>query len=1287
MPISIETLGPFDVRPEDLMQIAPAEAVDLFRQLLVIEASRIGIPVSGVDVPSAINVADGGIDAEVAGVSGATLPAGLIHEGSTCYQVKTGSFSASTRSDIRSLLVQQRFVAGDHQRTKEQLQPRVLSCFERRAIFAVVLFGSELVGTEDDHGAAQIRAFMADIDPAFAHVTVRVIRVNQLCSAIKMLAPGIALRLNRMQRGDLAVFQNISFMAEACDLEIDSYRPTPQLERITEQITQAVNEIEGFQHVRVLGDAGAGKTHLVYRALCASNFGGCVLYCRDPEQALLSVSMTALHQMSDQTTIILVADECDFDTAEELKVRFKRRARKMLLVTADNVSEASTAHSDTRVIEVPQLEQPVVSEIFQGYRIPESDANWLASLCEGSPRAAHKLGQYIQAHPDQQPAEHLSHLDRLWDRIVCTPHNVQSAEGRDRLAVIRTLALFRQVAWETLDGPTVQSSVLATLQHLDQSFSPLKLSHSVRALRDRRILQGPRTLLISPKLLHVAMWKSWFENYAAGVDVLQLREGLEARMQQHFDAMLVYARESGAAAAWANRLLGEGGIFASLAGYSSASDARLFFAVAQANPKAALRRFAVALGLETIEARKEFSGEARRIAIHSLEQLAVPSDTFLDAAQCLLLLAEAENESWSNNSTGIFISLFSLGQGEVAASELSPVLKLDYLRSLLRSDRPFFRSIAVQAIGASLDPFMSRDVIEEVIGLRRLPSRWMPATYAELYEAYAAHVRLLDEALDFLPGAEANQAAQGVLDHFRSLILVIPILEPVLAFMHHAVARAELREPCIEALVATIHHEGEQLTEATLAELRSMLAELTESSFSQRLRRHAGMKLISDSFDSVGEYSDAAGPELLQLAFSAVEEATLLIPELAWLVTGEAKNGFQFGELLGQADSQRRLWNSIVSAWIQAGEQRSDFFIGGYLRAVHGADMPLWEQLVEALFSNPEVRQSAVNVVWRSGMSAHIANLMLEVAQQGGIDAKSFRIFVYGGAVNQLPLSVVEGIVDRLLEVDDPNAPSAAIELVDARLRGNLEMNVLSPRVVRALSSPVFIEGDVRCESSVMLQHFWNDLANRLLEFDSDSGAALAVRCIENFGNEGSVTAGYLPDALKFITNAARAKPATVWPAIAHCLERPRESRTWRLLNWLRGGRPSRASEASGLAAIPLSMIFEWIDVSPAERAWLLAERCPPTVSRPEEPSSIARQLLERYGAIEQVRQSLHANSFTESWGGPASAHYRRKLVSLEAHFEMETNTNVRTWLQEQRQQLELRIQREEERELREREY
>lgn len=71
-------LAAFD--PQRLTLLSPEEAVDLFRD------------------PSNITAADGGVDAEV---NSAPTESGLLSEGLTRYQIKTGAFSASNESELK----------------------------------------------------------------------------------------------------------------------------------------------------------------------------------------------------------------------------------------------------------------------------------------------------------------------------------------------------------------------------------------------------------------------------------------------------------------------------------------------------------------------------------------------------------------------------------------------------------------------------------------------------------------------------------------------------------------------------------------------------------------------------------------------------------------------------------------------------------------------------------------------------------------------------------------------------------------------------------------------------------------------------------------------------------------------------------------------------------------------------------------------------------------------------------------------------------------------------------
>lgn len=146
-----QTLGPFDITNADLNRLTPADAVDVFHDLLVAEAMATSRPVSAISVPKAITTADGGIDAEVQITPGALIPAGLLRNGHVRYQIKTGHFSVSTLADIKALLIRPK----DQDRTSgfkpEHLSPRVKACLDMDGTFVAVLFGSDAVGTTDGY--------------------------------------------------------------------------------------------------------------------------------------------------------------------------------------------------------------------------------------------------------------------------------------------------------------------------------------------------------------------------------------------------------------------------------------------------------------------------------------------------------------------------------------------------------------------------------------------------------------------------------------------------------------------------------------------------------------------------------------------------------------------------------------------------------------------------------------------------------------------------------------------------------------------------------------------------------------------------------------------------------------------------------------------------------------------------------------------------------------------------------------------------------------------------------
>src|SRR5207245_1487159 len=127
----------------------------------------------------------------------------------------------------------------------------------------------------------------------------------------------------------------------------------------------------------------------------------------------------------------------------------------------------------------------------------------------------------------------------------------------------------------------------------------------------------------------------------------------------------------------------------------------------------------------------------RREVVWALERIVVWRELFERGARVLLRLAEAENETWGNNATGIFRGLFSPGPGAVAPTEASPEERFPILREAFESGNKLQKLLALKAIDAALESqHFTRMAGAEHQGLRREPHLWQPRTWGEIFDSY-----------------------------------------------------------------------------------------------------------------------------------------------------------------------------------------------------------------------------------------------------------------------------------------------------------------------------------------------------------------------------------------------------------------------------------------------------------------------------------------------------------------------------------------------------------------------
>jgi len=157
----------FTVRNEDLHRLNPEEAVGFFRELLLAEARRIGVPIAKVHISTWINVPDGGVDASIDDVP--ALPVSdLAKEGITSFQIKAGaSFEPWQNAQIKKELF------GSKPPDKDNLGSGVRNCMDNNGLYVLVCFKHDLTPEQYGQTIGHLKGYLNQI--GYSHPRVEVL--------------------------------------------------------------------------------------------------------------------------------------------------------------------------------------------------------------------------------------------------------------------------------------------------------------------------------------------------------------------------------------------------------------------------------------------------------------------------------------------------------------------------------------------------------------------------------------------------------------------------------------------------------------------------------------------------------------------------------------------------------------------------------------------------------------------------------------------------------------------------------------------------------------------------------------------------------------------------------------------------------------------------------------------------------------------------------------------------------------------------------------------------------
>jgi hypothetical protein len=303
----------FTIQNQHLENLGAELAVNYFRDLLCVEAGKLNISLNKINVSSRINVADGGVDASI---EDSQFESGLIKKGNTSYQIKTGkNFNPTQDSQIKKELF------GGKQVAKDNLGDKVKECLDSNGTYVLVCFGFDFTDTEKSKVETNLKKYFKQC--SCPNSKVEVWGQNQLISYFSKF-PSFALRLNGR---DNAEFQSHNSWSDEVEMRRLPYNPSEENIKVGEDIQRILREwnaTSGSTHIRLYGEAGAGKTRFILETTKTEDLSSLILYC-NADKFRDSFLMNELLKDDNSFSTILILDECNEDNSSYIWNKFQYR--------------------------------------------------------------------------------------------------------------------------------------------------------------------------------------------------------------------------------------------------------------------------------------------------------------------------------------------------------------------------------------------------------------------------------------------------------------------------------------------------------------------------------------------------------------------------------------------------------------------------------------------------------------------------------------------------------------------------------------------------------------------------------------------------------------------------------------------------------------------------------------------------------------------------------------------------------------------------------------------------
>lgn len=1249
-----------EISYEHIEALNDLQLTDILRRLLHLEAVGAGIPVSNVDVSLNINVADGGEDGRIKWEAGPANTAWIPNR-FTLFQCKaTDMPPAGCKSE---LLI----------KSTTNLKPRVEEVLDAGGSY-ILFYNRSCNSTQQIARVSKFREALKEAGKDYSDTAdIIIYDANKIAEWVNKYLSVIAAVFKYNRRPLPEDMETWSSWSRYKDNQY-TYVCDPI---IIDQIKALRQHLSGIQKVaRIVGLSGLGKTRLAFETLRPPS---------DPtdyvQQALSdhTVYLDAATNSNNLLSIIggwrseglkglIVVDNCPMELHQQLIKKIQHSDSQLNLLTMDYNPEKMDA--DYPFIEIKKASTETVIKPMLKIAYPElkdEDINRIAIFAEGFPQMAVLLAEArLNDKPDIGNLENPVLLEKLlWGR---------SQPDQEAHVVISACALFEQMGFSD-DLVEQRRFVSEKFCGMDPDrFFELATSFIERGILDKR----GRYVSVTPIPLAIRLSASWWKRCAPERALRLITEPMPSGMSTALCDQISKLHFVTEARELTKQLCGIQGPFGQAEVLNSEEGSRLFRSLSEVNPQAAVEAIERVFGSCTTEQLKHVV-QGRRNLVWTLEKLCFWGDTFNRASKLLLAFAVAENETWSNNATGLFLQLFSVFLSGTQASPMSRIVIID---EALESPEFEYKELGLKALGSILETRgFSRTMGVETQGSRAPQKEWRPREWSEVFNYWS---EALTRLAHFIARTdELGELARDITaEHMPGLVRNGRIEELERLIQTVVDQGSILWTSALEAIQDLIKYDDDQMPKEINSRLIHWIDMLQPRQLSERLHLIVSNPPFDHQKGEDGHYIDHAAMRAKDLAKEIIDNSQKdWVKFLPIVLQGEQKQGYVFGISLGE--NIKDPFEFIEASLAILNDLRNEgnsIVVGGFLFALRQKNVDIVTETLQTIASNENLRVHLIGITRLSKPEPSDLERVLQLLADEVIPLEDIRAFAYGSVLDHLDEHVIIEFCDTLREHSAVGAWIALDIITLYTLHDPKRQEICKDALFRILiTSGLLAAGDKFSTGDIWR---WKETVIDFLKIEG-AGSRLAAHLVEEIITLSfDVVSKYallnqMREVIKELLNRYK---DIIWPKLSDHLLSDDNRVSLRMKYLLKNETFSWGDEENTciLLELPQDLLEEWCLRNPEKAPQILATLV--SIYEKNDASwtfnSLTKWLLDNFGQQKAVLSAIYSNMSSFGWSG-SMVPYLQKQIEVIQQVRNHKFLEVRAWSNHILTYLEEKIKRE----------